>query len=257
MSESADLRWNEKANNTALNNWLSKGLTYYQHLTFTRLFISFSYMSKKLLLWASLASLPLISQAQTEAASSHFYVGAGVNLVTNVPFTSSGTPRVYGPSLTTGVNLAPRLALQASVAYQRQNYSGGSAYNSGAGISYESYSSRSKHFTIPVLLRYTLTPSPKRFQFDGLAGITVLHSSYHYESTSTSSAGYINNYETNDGQTRASVTLGPAVRYAVSPKVELTANGLVSAVIGDTYYRFSDRLFLNVLVGAQYSFGSR
>jgi hypothetical protein len=214
-------------------------------------------MSIKLLFLASLTGLPLVSPAQTDPSSSHFYVGAGVNLVTNVPFTSSGAPRIYGPSLTAGVNLAPRLALQASVAYQWQNYSGGSAYNSGAGISYESYSSRSKHFTIPVLLRYTLTPSPKPFQFDGLAGLTVLHSSYHYASTSTSSAGYINTYENNGGVTKASVTLGPAVRYAVSPKVELTANGLVSAVIGDTYYRFSDRLFLNVLVGAQYSFGSR
>jgi hypothetical protein len=213
-------------------------------------------MSKKLLLWASLASLPLVSQAQTDPASSHFYVGAGVNLLTNVPFTNAGAPRLYGPSLTAGVNLAPRLALQASVAYQWQNLSGGSSYNSGAGISSESYLSRTKYFTIPVLLRYTLTPTPGSFQFDGLAGITVLHSSYHYEYTSTST-GYPYHDEANGGRTRASVTLGPAVRYVVSPKVELTANGLVSAVIGDTYYRFSDRLFLNVLLGAQYSFGQR
>jgi hypothetical protein len=52
------------------------------------------------------------------------------------------------------------------------------------------------------------------------------------------------------------VTLGPAVRYTLVPNMELTANALVSATLGDTYYyRFSDRLFLNVLVGAQYSFG--
>jgi hypothetical protein len=30
---------------------------------------------------------------------------------------------------------------------------------------------------------------------------------------------------------------------------------LVSGVIGDSYYSFSDRLVLNVLVGAQYTFG--
>ncbi len=219
-------------------------------------FLFIYYMSKKLLIWASLASLPLVCQAQTEPASSHFYLGAGVNLLTNVPSTSAGVPRLLGPSLTAGVGLAPRVALQASVTYQWQNNSGSSSYNYGSGISYDSFSSRSKYFTVPVLLRYAFTPTPGRFQFDGLAGITVVHSSFHYESTTTNS-GSPYSYEDNGGLTRASITLGPAVRCAISPNLELTANSLVSAAVGDTYYRFSDRLFLNVLVGAQYSFGQR
>ncbi|TDN40198.1 hypothetical protein E4631_18030 [Hymenobacter sp. UV11] len=47
----------------------------------------------------------------------------------------------------------------------------------------------------------------------------------------------------------------PAARYTLSPNLELTANGLVSAILGDTYYKFSDRLFLNALVGVHYTFG--
>ena len=211
-------------------------------------------MSKKTLLLVSLAGLPLASVAQTAPASSHFYIGAGVNLLTNVPFGSVGVPRLVGPSLTAGVSLSPRVAVQASAAYHWQSHSNGSSYNSGGIIYYDDYSTSYKYFTVPVLLRYTFTPNPERFRFDGLVGVTVLYSRYHYTSTSTYS-GTPYSSESTSGSTRANITLGPAVRYAAGSNVELTANGLVSAIVGDSYRSFSDRLFLNVLVGAQYSFG--
>jgi hypothetical protein len=216
-------------------------------------------MSKQLLILASVACLPLVSVAQTDPASSHFYIGVGANLLTNVPFNSSGVPRLIGPALTAGVQLTPHLALQAGVAYHWKSDTRSYSYSDPSQqlspiVNTSTY--RAKYFTVPVLLRYTFTPSPERFHVDALAGVTVLHATSHTSYTSTSIMSPYNE-EYNSATTRATLTLGPAIRYSVSPQVELTANSLVSAVIGDTYYSFSDRLFLNVLVGAQYSFGSR
>jgi hypothetical protein len=217
-------------------------------------------MSKKLLLLTSLAGLPLLSVAQTEPASPHFYVGLGANLLTKVPASSAVVPRLVGPAATGGLHLGPRLALQASLSYHWKNESASyPAYNYGGGtIGGDSYSNSYKYFIVPVLLRYTFTPPAQRFHFDGFVGLTVLHSAFHYESTTTSYTGTPYSTEHSSGQTRAAIALGPAVRYAIGPAVDLTASALVNTVLGDNYSRnFSNRLFLNVLVGAQYSFGQR
>lgn len=213
-------------------------------------------MHKKVPSLAILMGLPLLGMAQT--ATPHFYVGVGANLLTDVPFNTSGVPTLLGPSLTAGVQLAPRLAVQVSGAYhwQQKSYmspsyyygSGGSTI--GGGTDTYSY----KYLTVPLLLRYTLTEPAARLHIDGLAGLTVLYGHFNYTSTDpVSSYYYPNDYSSSS--TKANATLGPAIRYTLSPSVELTANGLVSAVLGDTYYRFSDRLFLNALVGVQYTFG--
>ena len=200
--------------------------------------------------------LPLASQAQT---APRFYVGAGANLFTNVPFLARGTaPKLFGPSLTAGLQLNPHLALQAGVAYFWQNEYRSQSYNDPNQLTpvVDQIDYHAKYFTIPVLLRYTFVPDAERFHVDALAGVTLTHSSYRNSSSSNSLSNPYS-YEYNGSDTRASVTLGPAVRYTLVPNVELTANALVSASVGDTYYRFSDRLFLNVLVGAHYSFGQR
>jgi hypothetical protein len=216
-------------------------------------------MPKKVLLLASLAGLPLLGFAQTAPTSSRFYAGVGANLLTDVPFNSTSTPNLVGPSLTAGLQLSPRLAVQVSAAYHwtKNSYTtplyyygtGGSTLGGGT----DTY--RYKYLTVPVLLRYTFTEPAARFHFDGLAGITVMYGHFNFTTTSPPSSyyGYPNDYSSSS--TKASVTLGPAVRYSLSPQVELTANGLVSAMLGDNQYRFANRLFLNVLVGAHYTFG--
>ncbi|MDJ0367199.1 hypothetical protein QMK33_18780 [Hymenobacter sp. H14-R3] len=224
------------------------------------LFIIHFYIYKKVLYLASLAGLPLLSGAQTTPSSARFYVGVGANLLTNAPFNSAGTPKLVGPSLTAGLKLAPRLAVQISAAYQWQHKSytyPDYTYGSSAIGSLVTADYRYKYFTVPVLLRYTFTEPAERLYFDGLAGITFLHSTFN--STVTGSLGSYGYYPTDysSSSIKANLTLGPAVRYSVASNVELTANGLVSAVLGDTYYRFSDRLFLNVLVGTHYTFGAR
>jgi hypothetical protein len=208
--------------------------------------------------------LPLASYAQT---TPRFYVGAGANLLTNVPFTggngpqlsASATPRLYGPSLTAGLQLNSRLALQTGVSYFWKNSSYYSSFYQNSPDPSQPFlviqqgDFQAKYFTIPVLLRYTFAPAAERFHVDALAGVTLALNSYH-NSYSDNSYPYYFDYD--GSTTKASVTLGPAVRYTLVPNVELTANALVSATLGvPSYYHFSDRLFLNVLVGAQYSFG--
>jgi hypothetical protein len=199
--------------------------------------------------------LPLVSHAQT---APRFYVGAGANLLTNTPFTSAGVPRLVGPSVTVGRQLSTKLALQVSASYFRQNesnsYSYSTTYFGQPTIATSSYSLDSKLFIMPVLLRYTFTAAPKRFYVDGLGGVTVAYSHGHSAST-VNYVGTPYSSEDNYSQVKANLTLGPAVRYAISPNIELTANGLVSAILNAGRYQFSDRLFLNVLVGAHYTFG--
>lgn len=200
--------------------------------------------------------LPLASHAQT---APRFYVGAGANLFTETPSPLERTAlRLYGPALTAGLQLSSHLALQTGVAYTWQNITRSQSYNDPNLIVpvVEQVDFHSKYFTIPVLLRYTFAPAAERLHVDALAGVTLAHRRYRNSASSTYSAAPYS-YAYHGSLTRASVTLGPAVRYTLVPNVELTANALVSAIVGDTYYRFSDRLFLNVLVGAQYSFGQR
>ena len=214
-------------------------------------------MLQKLLLLTSLVGLPVLGLAQTTPTTG-FYLGAGANLITDVPFYSAGVTTLVGPSLTAGFQFSPRLAVQVSAAYhwrkKTYDFSGYYYGSGGAVIGYGTETSRYKYLTLPVLLRYTFTAPTARFHVDGLAGVTTLHSSYNYSSTSTiGSSGYFPHG--NSSSTKASLTLGPAVRYRVSSRVEVTANGLVNGVLGDTYTHFSDRLFVNAFVGAQYLFG--
>ena len=214
-------------------------------------------MLSRILLTAGLLMviLPLASHAQT---TPRFYVGAGANLFTNVPFLEGGmAPRLYGPALTAGLQITPHLALQTGVAYTWQNITRSQSYNDPNRVVpvVEQLDYRAKYFIIPVLLRYTFTPAAERFHVDALAGMTLIRSSYRNRFSSNYSSPP--SYEYKGSNTSANVTLGPAVRYTLVPNVELTANALVSARVGDTYYRFSDRLSLNMLVGVQYSFGQR
>jgi hypothetical protein len=133
---------------------------------------------RALFICSSLAgSVPLASHAQT---ASRFYAGVGANLLTNVPFNSANVSRLVGPSLTVGVQVASRVALQTAATYQWQSESYTSPiYTYGGGyIGGETSSSRYRYITVPVLLRYTVTPAARHFLFDGLAGITIRHSTH-------------------------------------------------------------------------------
>ncbi|RZJ95337.1 MAG: porin family protein [Hymenobacter sp.] len=206
-------------------------------------------MPFRTLLAASLLSglLPLTSQAQTVPVSSRFYVGVGANMLSNVPFKDQGAvPRIIGPSLTAGMQLTPRLAVQAGLSYHQKNETYEYLF-AGPGIA---STIKAKYFLVPVLARYTVTEPTARFHFDVLGGATLIHATSHISYTSSA-------YESDNADTRFNLSVGPAVRAALSSHFELTASGLVSATVGDSYYEFSDRLFLNTSIGVNYTFGSR
>ena len=211
------------------------------------------------LLTASLLGslLPLACKAQNTLDAPRFYVGIGANMLSKVPFTNQGTAtRLIGPAVMAGWQFTPRLAGQIGLSYhwKKDAYSYQTVDQTGYSIS--TYTYRSNYFTVPVLLRYTVTNPAERFHFDILGGATITHARgsslvEYYSSTGTN----LTPKESSYSDTQFNLTLGPAVRYALLPYLELTATGLVSAVMGENYYRFSDRLFLNTAVGVNYTFG--
>ncbi|TFZ62222.1 porin family protein [Hymenobacter sp. UV11] len=191
--------------------------------------------------------LPLTSPAQTAPASSRFYVGVGANLLSNTPFKDRGiVPRILGPSITAGVNFMPRLALQVGLSYHGKKDTYDDMFASPAVVTTVS----TKYLVIPALLRYTVTTPINPINFDVLGGATLVHVTGHTTYSATPST--YNEYS--DSDTRFNLTLGPAVRAAISSHLELTATSLVSMVVGENYYNFSDRLFLNTSLGINYKF---
>jgi hypothetical protein len=183
--------------------------------------------------------LPLASPAQTAPAAPRFYVGVGANLLSNVPFNDRRivpvVPRLFGPSLTAGWHSTPRWALQVGFSYHGKN-----TPNPAGGSTLEA-----KYFVVPALLRYTVTAPATPVQVDVLAGATLVHlkdwETYSAPSSYTA--------------TRVNLTVGPAVRVALSSHLEVTAAGLVSMIVGQNYYTFSNRLFLNTSLGLNYKCG--
>jgi hypothetical protein len=203
------------------------------------------------------ALLPIVSHAQTIAP--HFYVGVGANLLSSTPFNSAAS-RLLGPALTAGIQLNPHVALQVGASYQWQKESISELYVATApgGPTTIITNTREYHYKyllVPVLLRYTFAPAAERFHVDALGGVTLLYSASRGTYDSTPYTAPPTEYKS--AIYRASLTLGPAIRYAVASQLELTASSLVSATVGDSYYRFSDRFFLNTSVGINYTFGQR
>jgi hypothetical protein len=188
--------------------------------------------------------LPLASPAQPAPASPRFYVGVGANLLSNVPFNDHAlvplVPRIFGTSLTAGWHFTPRWALQVGFSYHGKSTPNPANPNPASGPTLDA-----NYFLVPALLRYTVTAPATLVQFDVLAGATLVHlkdwRTYSAPSSHTDN--------------RFNLTVGPAVRVALSSHLEVTAAGLVSMIVRKDYYNFSDRLFLNTSLGLNYKFG--
>jgi hypothetical protein len=201
--------------------------------------------------------LALSSHAQTAPSLSRFYLGVSGNQLSNAPFNGDGiVPRIIGPALTVGMQLTPRLAVQTGLSYHWKKESRYyQSISTPGGISSVTTTQRTKYFIIPALLRYMVTAPAGRAHFDVVGGATLLHATGHV--TYDVSGGAIDPAlrESSISDTRFNLTLGPAVRAAISPRLELSVSSLMSMVVGDNYYRFSDRLFLNTSIGLNYTFG--
>lgn len=209
---------------------------------------------RKFLLLSGLVSLPLLGAAQT--TPTRFYVGAGVTILSNRPFHNYSSTQV-GPALTAGMQFTPRLALQVSGAYTWRNSSGSyDTYYSGSTPSATfNYESRSKLFTFPLLLRATLTDPAKPLRVDALFGPMWLHGTARSTSSITSQGQTYQNISDSYSDNSFSFALGPALRYTLTPRLELALDALVNISLEDNDGDFDDRLFSNVLVGVHYNFG--
>jgi hypothetical protein len=205
------------------------------------------------------AGLPLVSFAQTPGATPRFYAGLGASLLTDAPFVDSGSSTILGPALAAGVRLSPRWAVQAgaALAWRNQTESPYSAPGVPASVA-GTLDTHTATLLVPVLARYTFAPAPTRFHVEALGGLTVLRAAtrYVYTATPPASTGQPPYQETRRRNViTGNISLGPGVRYALAPHVDITAHALVNAVIGYSLARFTDRAFLNVQVGAHYTFG--
>jgi hypothetical protein len=159
------------------------------------------------------------------------------------------------------MQLTPRLAVQTGLSYHWQKEFFGSyefsSYPGGTGSGTVDITQHASYFIVPALLRFTATAPAARTHFDIVGGATIVHArgSVTYETTSGPVDPALR--DRSSSNTRLNVTLGPAVRATLSPHLELTATGLLSAVVTEDYYRFSDRLFFNTSLGLNYTFGQR
>ncbi|MGI4874574.1 MAG: outer membrane beta-barrel protein [Janthinobacterium lividum] len=186
-------------------------------------------MRNLLLSLASLASLPTLSLAQS-APTSGFYLGLGPSVLTSKPFNSQDATALVGPALTGGLQVTPHVALQLSAAYGWKNTTTAYTYYY-PGSTIASVNSGDEHlkvYTFPLLVRVTLTAPTSRVHADVLGGVTYLHSTSHEVYTSTLSGQVTRQDENAYATNRANVTLGPAIRYAFTPRWEVAANALVN-----------------------------
>lgn len=205
------------------------------------------------------ATSSLASLAQTADPTPRFYVGPGVSLLTNSPFTDSKVSTILGPSLTGGVRLSPRWAVQVGAALAWRNVTESPYTPPGVPASIAgTLDTHTATLIVPVLGRFTFAPAPRRFHVEALGGLTVLRAAttYTYTATPPASTGQPSYQQLRrENQISGNISLGPGVRYTLTPHVELAGHALVNAVIGYSLAHFTDRAFLNVQVGAHYTFG--
>ncbi|MGI4760518.1 MAG: outer membrane beta-barrel protein [Janthinobacterium lividum] len=216
--------------------------------------LTFPLMRVNLFPLASLVALPLLSAAQTLPSSPKYYVGVGASVLTgqivHPAFYSSG-PNMVGPALTFGMRLTPHWGAQIGVAYSWRTKDDTYFYDGQNGFSsFSRLRTRTQAFTVPLLLRYSFMPNPGRFHIDALGGTTLLHTTTSYDSVLgiAANSGEENSISTN-------LTLGPALRYSLIPKVELSVASFSSVALNKNYGDLKNRLFYNVQVGLNYAIG--
>jgi hypothetical protein len=171
------------------------------------------------------------------------------------PFRNYAATQV-GPALTAGWQFSPRWALQLRGAYTWQNEHGSyDTYYGGGTPGTFQYESRNKLFTFPLLLRATLTDPARPLRVDALFGPTWLHGTARYASSLTYQGQPVQNRSDSYSANSFSLALGPALRYPLTPRLELTLEALVNIGLRDNGATLRDRLFSNVLAGVQYNFG--
>lgn len=184
-------------------------------------------------------SIPLLGAAQTSPSNEHhcpLYVGLGA-LVGSYQLPDGSSTNVVSPVPTVGVQVLPRLALQASAAYYQKTFavSEGTFYVTHGQVRYQRVDGHDRRRTVPVLLlaRYTLTPRPaNRLQAEVLAGVTLLRSSLHQQRSTVDSTGVATSTADDlPATTGTYFNLGAGARYRVLPRLDVMTDWVFNRLI--------------------------
>ena len=158
-------------------------------------------------------------------------------LVGSYQLPDGSSTNVVSPVPTVGVQVLPRLALQASAAYYQQSdiYFGGTFYVTHGQARYQRVDGYNRRRTVPVLLlaRYTLTPRPaNRLQAEVLAGVTLLRSSLHQQRSTVDSTGVATSTADDlPATTGTYFNLGAGARYRVLPRLDVMTDWVFNRLI--------------------------
>ena len=215
-------------------------------------------MFAKTSLCASIILLPAVSLAQ----STPLYVGASFNVSSFSPFRSYSSS-LYGPALTVGYQLSPRWAIQSGISWGQRSeipdiIARPDILTAPSIFKEVNFDLRYTKLTIPVLARFTLTDPTKPLQVDALFGPSWIYTINRNTTTFVLNAGGSDSQTSTSSENSFSAGLGPSIRYAVSPHLQVTANSMVQAQFADGINRgnnsSNDGLFLTTQLGVQYNF---
>lgn len=186
-------------------------------------------------LLATALAFPSHAQAGPPAAAPRVLVGLGAGyLVYQLP----GRFAVRLPALvpTVGVAFAPRWSLQVSGAYTGQTNAGSyaeSRFGPSGQVTNVTYHVTTSHRTwaVPVLARYALRAPTHRWQLDALGGVTLVHDVFRRAATADSADVRIGDTTASTRTVGVSLTLGLGVRYALTPRLALTGDALLSRLL--------------------------
>jgi hypothetical protein len=205
-----------------------------------------------------LLTSPLLTHAQRSesAPTSRFYVSLAAYVSNYLPVWQTGS--LLPVQLTAGYQFTPRLAVQASVAYNgRSNSYAGTSYDEAGSQPLSSYSYtgqyRQRVASTSVLARYTLTrQATNRWQFDAVGGLALVHT--NYASSYVRTGGTIGTrIEMSDYRTNNLLpTVGLGARYRILSQVQATSNVLLGLPV--TGYGARE-ISPSVSLGLQYQFG--
>ncbi|OGX84273.1 outer membrane beta-barrel protein [Hymenobacter coccineus] len=205
-------------------------------------------------------ALPLAGFAQTGAPAAfkpQLFVGLGA-AVGSPQSPTAFAENILAPALTAGVQLRPRLAVQASAQYFQRKDSyfqpGLFYFNGGLHEGISSSTDQQRIVAVPVLVRYALTRRPEqRLQVDVLGGFTLARSTYRSKSTTVDSLQNVvynsdNNYVNNNFY----LDLGAGLRYRLGNHLALTGDLVFNFLVNQHPYNSTSS---TAALGLRYRFG--
>lgn len=220
--------------------------------------------------WPVLLSLalPLASRAQTvpapEPAAPHLFVGLGAGVLQyQLPGGYTVNLHTLVPALmpTVGLAFGPRWSLQVSGAYRARTEAGGytvSRFGPQGQAATVTYSSRitQRTWAVPLLARYALCAPAHRWQFDVLGGVTLVHDAFRRAATTDSAEARIATTDQTTRRVGVQVALGLGVRYALTPRLALTGDALVTRIVNAAPPQ-GNAVAPSLVLGLRYDVGRR